>query len=1017
MDKWRAVQELEDGTNVEASTFNVPIGQLADRTDYLLSLIKGLRGEGKFTSVRIDARLSRNDTPSVGDIVCIDPDTKEFVKAVASMDLYDAYTASEQAFAVGMLVSRSEYEGVVCLYGIVDISEGYDVDSMTDGARFRNGQYYLSSSVPGKITMSPTGPRIMVGFFSRNQLVSGSSAGDFALLNPQHMDIEAHSHRTYRLKARPAGDAVVDPSGSRDVEDSVKIVGYMTDMEYSSGEKVEGMPRLVVGGDWTTWNDAEYDVKLTDLDGVSAPSSWDRCYIKWSAKSGDTGSGLVQVSFFGDEAAIGSYGMTVALEASDGMSPDRPVSYSGEKTEEYRTWTVDRESARGWRPADETRTGDFGSGSIVLSGVPGKAYDTVTVSVPKKVCVIAPSTQPSEGAVVTVDGVGYRFTANPEGRNDLPIEGSPYETYRGLCDVVAASAYDDENERIVIGAASLSGVGFSELDNDDETTLSIGSGTVYAIVSDKNGATCVRSIVNDGESPVPVAVIAGTYSAVSLIDGMSVMAAPKPGSTFVVSVGDAVSVDVGSGVNGAKFRYAIEFDNNLNKHFPPVPARSGSVMLNGVELESREHFGSKAVVSIGDDSVYWLDATYGRSPWPQGYENQNSKVLTDDEFRLLFHFVSEFHSETGPVTSLRPSEGSPIRVKRCGTDDDATVGDLELDLNLLLSTASVNASGYNVVKASRGDKLLLGPVVEKIIAGPGVSVTQKASQPSGQGTVTISADSTAYSGDFETIALENAKLESIGMFPYIRFLKWSSGGSNVPSGFVAKFHVPATANDAVYKVRFYASVFGEENVSGASARPCAGIKMDYNILPDYNSVSGELIEKASFNLKSDLIGPDAPIVLDVPFGVANESNLYEYRAYDPVLIHNDVGIEDVPGKSEMVLDHAIPDKAECLNYVRSHTIATPVFGVRPGYTLAIRFSRSAPSSEAEYTGPVGIINLRWALVEDDSAVPQQQDMLSNIVDATVTNMRKVASTIDTAAMTNSDAVVDAVSKVINSITK
>ena len=1016
MASWRDVKKLEDGASVEAATFNVPITQLSDRTDYLLNLLKGLRGEGKFTSVRIDVKLSKNDTPAVGDIVCVDPNTKEYVKAIASMDLYDAYTASETAYAVGILVSKSDYDGVVCLYGLVDLSDGFDVDLMMESGKFVNGQYYLSSAAAGKITRFPTGPRILVGFFSRNQLVNGSVSGDFALINPQHMDIEAHSHRTYVLKSRPSGEVVVDNSVESNVDDTVRIVGYATDLEYESGVKISGMPRLKISGEWTTWNDAEYDVRLTAYDGTSEPSSWNDCWIKWTAKSGDTGSGESQIRHFGDEAAVGSYGMTVSLEADDGMSLNRPVSYEGSLDVQYRTWSVNRDKARGWTSASETQKDDFGSGWAVVYGSSKKAYDEITVSVPKKVFVISPTEQPADHDVVTIDGVDYTFVednSNDVGDNEILIDGTPYETYRKLCDFVKVSAYSDSMEMIVIGAESLSGVDAVEFDNNDSTVLSSGSGSVYVIIANADGEAIVQSTEN--ENLYPFIHIPGTYSSVKLTNGMSFYVSPSTGTTVTVSAGDSVFFEIGNGQTDSKFRYNIAFDDDLNKHFPPVPARSGSVMLNGVELESKEHFGDRAVVSIGDDSIYWLDDTYGRSPWPMGYRNINSEVGTDDEFRLLFHFVSEFHSETGPVTSLRPAEGSPITVKRCGTDDDATVGDLELDVNLLLSTAAVGVSGYNVVKASRGNKLLLGPVVEKIVAGPGISLTQRTSSPSGQGVVTISADNDAYCGDFETIALENAKLESIGMFPYIRLLRWSSYGNNIPSGFVAKFHIPATANDAVYKVRFYATVFGEENVEGLDSRPYAGITMDYNILPDYNSVSGSEIETASFNLKSDLIKPNEPIVLNVPFGVADAENMYSYNAYDPVLIHNDTTLDVVPGKSELVLDHALPDSSECSEYVKSHTISTTVFGVKPGYTIAVRFSRSAPSSGLAYEAPVGLINLRWAIVEDDSAKQVQQDLVQNIVDSTVMKMRKAAASIDTAAMVNSDAVVDVVTKVVKSI--
>jgi hypothetical protein len=300
-------------------------------------------------------------------------------------------------------------------------------------------------------------------------------------------------------------------------------------------------------------------------------------------------------------------------------------------------------------------------------------------------------------------------------------------------------------------------------------------------------------------------------------------------------------------------------------------------------------------------------------------------------------------------------------------------------------------------------------MVEKIVAGPGISIAQKAGQPNGQGTVTISADGAQYAGDFETIALENAKLESIGMFPYIRFLKWDpEGNSNIPTGFVAKFHVPSTAQFGVYRVKFYATVFGEESFEGSASPLTAGIKMDYNILPDYNTVDGSLIETA--NLKTGLIKPDKEFTLDVPFGIQQDDETFSYSAYDPLLIHNDSSLDPARGKSVLVLDHAFPTPEDCKTYYEAHQLSGTVFGVKPGYTVSVRFSRANPSDGLPYIGPIGFLNLRWT-VELYSTVDVKTE--NDLITQTVINLRKAAA--KSGRMDNSYDLVAILQRLINAL--
>lgn len=1006
---WQNVTGIEDGDNVSAEVFNIPIGQLAERTVYLKDILESLK-LGDKSSVRIQVPLAEGtNAPVVGDVVCVDPETKKFGKAIASMSLYDAYTASVKAFAIGLLVRKtSASEGTVALYGMVDLqSNDFDMDQMVDNGIFTTGEYYLSSTVPGKITMYPTGPRILIGFFARSKLINSKYSGTFALVNPQHMDIEAHAHRTFKLLSRPAGQSRLEGN-------KVVVEGYLPDAYYASdAPSSDGVPRLSVVGDWTADYADNYRVVLTPTVG-GTPRKWQwPVSVSWENESGkESGDGTLR--FFGDSVAIGGNGLRVRIDKSGSLTEEYPFATPDDEgfdidaataDASLRTWTVGRFSGRGWAQAgacesitlrDSTRD-DPTPPILRLSGVGSRIVSNLVYLVPDKIFCLTELGEPQEGATLTIDGETFTFTKDADKTGDEYIQildnGQDFfDTYVQLCSRLDTAFYDarETMRQVMVGASSISYTGFAG--TSDVVYDNAGKTNPVALIGYEDGESLA------GGSPATTGTVYATlkpyedYQVETLLNGMDAMVAGR-GSDVVV--GDTAKATIYS-VPGSKFRYAIEFDNDLKLHFPPVPARSGSLMLNGVEVSDYNLFGEEAVFAIGEDSIYWRDDATGRQPWPNPVMLQADEVDPEDDYRELFHFVSEFHSETGPVTSLRPAEGSPVKIKRCGTDEDASVGDLEVDVDLTVDMSDQNLPGYKVPKASRNGRLLLGPVVEKLIAGPGISFSRKAGMPDGQGTFTISADGAAYAGDFETVALENAKLESIGMFPYIRMLKWSRGSSsNVPTAFVAKFHVPATIRDAVYRVKFYASVFGETSYSESSAIQVAGVKMNYNILPDFTPTGLSTDETA--NLKDGLIAPDESFSLAIPFGTLDvETNTYSYDAYDPMLIHNDTTIASRRGNNERVIDHAIPSPDDCGRYIAAHGITT-TFGVRPGYTIAIRFSRAdMPPSEdgEEYTGAIGFLNLRWSIEEVSTVDSGEISNLDEVVKDTVMSLRNVAGQYD-----------------------
>lgn len=971
MGTWKTVDGLKDGDPVDAATLNRPIMGLVDRTSYLKQAVDAVAGSDWKSSIRFSARLSPDDVPDVGNVVCIDPETKTFVRALSSMSVFDPYTASPSSYAVGILVLRNtDMTGVVASFGMVDIS-GFDVGSMLEsGEELRDGPYYVSAREPGRMTSDPQGPRVQVGVLTRNPQKTGSYVGDFAFVSPQYGDMLSHRHRSYRLSAKPAGEQVVE-GATESYLGRVRVVGYAPDGVLSSGNSAPaGVPRIVLGGEWPSDREVSYVAWLSvgrgsDMESSPPPSQdFSDCWLHWRSSDSSEGSGSEMVTSFGRPVPVGKRGLTAYLDpfglddlsSPYGVEPDSPY---------LRSWTIRMPLwGRGWTENSVFAFGGIGSGTAMAYGVQTRGSGSATVFVPEYVFRL-PDENPSPGDVLVVDGSSYVFVdsvsdEDSDDRTVVPIQGSAYHTFRSIAVPISDGGFsivaDEAGQAVYVGASSVSMAGVSlEAVAAGGGTLSSSGGTAVATVADEHGT----SLVDGG-----ILELSGLGAPSDLNNGMRICVSSL--SDVVLSAGDHVRLDIGTPCPGAAYRYAIEMDEDLNSAYPPVPAKSGSLVWNGVELASDALYGGEASYSIGPDSLYWFDDGFGRAPWPVSFSRPDDPVPFEDGQRLVFHYVSSFHSDTGPVTSIRPAKGSPIVVTRCGTSDPASVGDLELDADLLASVYDSTERGYKAVKSGRNGRLLLGPVVERIVAGPGISMSQLAGQPPGQGTVTISATNASYSGEMGTIALENAKEEMVGMFPYVRLLGWDDGSANIPTGFVAKFQVPTSVADGVYRVLLYATVFGEESFSGLSGPMVAGIGMTYSILPNWMPVSGRGVETASFNLRDDLIGPDDTVSVDVPFGYDSGDGTFSYKGFDPMVLHNDPSIENVAGRSSDALGRPIPDAAQCSGYLSGHTVGTSAFGVRPGYIVAVRLSRAAPSSGTPYTGKLGFMDIRWALSRVDS---------------------------------------------------
>ena len=398
----------------------------------------------------------------------------------------------------------------------------------------------------------------------------------------------------------------------------------------------------------------------------------------------------------------------------------------------------------------------------------------------------------------------------------------------------------------------------------------------------------------------------------------------------------------------ALYDYVIGMDPKISNYWPPVPPKSAAIIVNGVEMDNAALFPANPTVAFGRETLHWFEDDEGRQPWPDNIAEADSDPSCD-KF-MVMHWVRGFQGATGPVTSIQPRKGSPIKIYGYGTNSDANTGDLEIDAAIDFDIEDGGAPGFLVPKRSENGKLIAGPVVERVVPGPGISVISHAGAQNGQGTVIIGLENGSYRSQFEDIALENAEQAKIGMFPYIRLKGYSGQSISSPSAFTATMRVPTNLPDASYALAVYASVFGE---NGVSQRQAACVKFSYSILPDL-SATGDMMYR---NLKTSLLKPNGERTVVIPFGHQSDNGVV-YNGFDPVLITTKgAGFENQDDIVEDALGNDIPYPPDFAGQD-----ATP--DLRPGYLVGIRISRAVSQSEdyGPYTGPIGFINLSWAIV-------------------------------------------------------
>lgn len=968
LEMWSQLDKYENETNLDADTLNVPIQQLGDRTAYLYAKLKEMMAGGPMSAVVLtDVALStdKGEEPYVGNAVRLDQTRQLFTAAKATMSLYDDFMAAESAFTIGILMSKDGNRGNVIAYGSMNLNpSGAEIpkDSMIEtGEEFRPGRYFLSAKEAGKLTAYPSGPVIYVCTIGGSVSASGGLDGS-AIVSPQFLDIgTSHIHRVAALTARPAGTR--STAGYLPIDQS-----GIDDNSSSPAGASSGPLALRFGGTWTNDAKVSYDFRMSQ-----GTAEWPGGVIlQWTE---DGGREVHSVTIPGPDVEVPiSHGLTARL--SIGTSGPT-VAYSGLSQDQIRWPTlVFPDAGMGWLDHMAYAVAEAVSVpglKVAISGRLESSVANVSARFPGRVDAYDLA-QISAGDRFTYDGAVYVFTDDMEANpGDSSYDEDDILVPLGPCLADSALYLAKAMADHYSGSSSSSegGASFAVFESDGGSHAKFvvmdGSGlllknavqldgdtTLVKDGFDVKGATGVKMVLADGEHRIlsDTVMIEGVSSYVWKDAGnMSVMVFQDTIDTVTVPLGTVASALITDDEPDALYDYVIGMDPKISNYWPPVPPKSAALMVNGVEMDNKALLPGNPTVSFGKDTIHWFEDETGRKPWPEAFESRDAAISPELDKAEVMHWVRGFQGATGPVTSIQPKSGSPLKVYGYGTFDPANTGDLELDVAFDFRIVNGGAPGFYVPKRSRSGALIAGPVVERLVAGPGVSIVSGAGCPAGQGTVMVSLGEGSYMGQFTDIALENAEQAKIGMFPYIRLKGYSGSSITHPSAFTATMRVPTSLPDGKYALGISASVFGEEGFSDVLHDAC--VRLSYSILPDFKASSGYRYR----NLKTTLLKPDGDRNILIPFGHSQDGGIL-YNGFDPILVTTeDSALNDEQDVVAKRFGTMIPDPSE---FGGQEGVIPEL---RPGYLVGIRISRAVPGvgSEEPYRGAIGFLNLSWTI--------------------------------------------------------
>lgn len=944
---WPQVDRFNNKDPLNADVLNTPVDQLASRTDYLKRKLSETLVLGESLILKdVDLVAEKNQTFSLGDVVY--RGDNGFYKAQAKMSLCDNFKAADSAFATGVLVEihPGGEQGDVLIYGKLegDNYSSLDVSKMLQqGETFRPGRYYVSAIEAGKITAAPNGPLIYIGSFFDN---ANSGTGIAGYINPQFLDLgTSHVHRAYSLVARPAGEI--------NAQNPSEVIGHLPE-EYTA-DKTFVYPSLIFGGTWTGSKETTYNFTLTATGDLPYTAMTLQC-----GKNGSTSFKNVNIPAFDVFVSLDN-GLKVKIHLPTLAEDDtRTIKLDGVK------WNLNFPTAgRGWvnHSVDALATSLTATSSeegVITPELKAYFYGAWPKQDNKVFCYFPTSvssltfTTDVPSSPFNIGGVTYQFVAAggevSDGitpiQNAGTISASLFNLARQLNTQANTAEVFVSGDTLILCNKAITGTELPTAQSYGGKSFEVFNGKIPLMVVYDSDYSLVGSIIHNTATYTPIE-LSQNLKVIIFADGAT------KSSPCVCTLETRLYAEAYDFVPGAKYDYVMGLHEEVDYYFPPVPAQSAGLFVNGVEVGNSALLPFNATYTIGRNTIHWLEDDENHRPWPAEFTSLSQPIDPSFDKAMAFHFTVGFQCATGPVTSITPAPGAPIKIYTYGTNDAAYTGDLMIDAALNLQVSDAGVSGFKVVKEGQNGNLLAGPVVEKIKAGSGILISEAAGCPEGQGVVTVSLENGTTRGYFNEVALENAKQEKLGLFPYISLLGWG-GTSSIPSAFTMMMRVPTNLDpERDYQLQLRLVMFGATGYQSKN-KQLAGVQLEYNILPDYT-------KDVYSSLKTGLLMAP-PRQLAIPLGHL-ENGQWEYISCDPFVATTEkdpeMPIDDVKvplysGNRSL----PIPDSTE-LGEVK----------LKPGYLVALRLSRITPpntgvgTSYRAYTGPLGFLSMEWTLEE------------------------------------------------------
>ena len=264
----------------------------------------------------------------------------------------------------------------------------------------------------------------------------------------------------------------------------------------------------------------------------------------------------------------------------------------------------------------------------------------------------------------------------------------------------------------------------------------------------------------------------------------------------------------------------------LKKALPAYPGAYTMVFLNGVLQTALDTDHTNGIYVIDENGIWWMTADVNYTPW-----------TTNSSFPVALQvFITKLNPNyaASVVTSLT-STNTAITI----TDLDglaSSTGDLNITMNLpIASVAQTTGTGSCVQSISydASSGILspqLGPVVNSLVAGPGlvVSTNTETSQ------TTVSLSNYSLNGEVTDLEPEEADYVYKGLTSYLR-LKQPVANQKV--GFVGKFKLPDSlpSNEDLY-IRLIA--FADKSTLPSTGN--LNFEFDYAVTNEGIGISGAI---------------------------------------------------------------------------------------------------------------------------------------------------------------------------------